>query len=165
MIRMDLYLSIAGIGLSVCTVTAGFYGMNLVHGFEESPTAFGTVVFGSTAAGMMIGAGCLSYISGFAMRRRTVQRLDEITMIDNALSHLNSIDYALKFMVSKDKVLSKAEFTERIKESQGTRINDEEAELLFNALDVSKDGMLYTDDFQAFAHLEIDSKSRFVKPN
>ncbi len=161
---LDLYLSIAGIGLGASTMVAGYYGMNLIHGLEESPTAFTTVVVSTTAVGMLIGAGCVSYISGFAMRRRTMKKLDEITMIDDALSHLNSMDYVVKYMVSKNKVLNKTEFTKKIKESQPTsNVNDEEADLLFNAFDVSKDGMLYIDDLQAFAHLDIHSKSRYDK--
>ena len=162
MLRMNVYLSIAGIGIGTSTAVAGFYGMNLINGLEQSPTAFGTVLIGTTAVGMLIGAGCVSYISGFSMRQRTLERLNEIQLVDGALSHLSSIDYAMKFMVSKNQGMDKDEFSKRIKESQpSSDILDEETELLFNAFDVSKDGMLYVNDFQSFKHLDLDSGNRF----
>lgn len=159
MLRMNLYLSIAGIGIGTSTAVAGFYGMNLVSGLENSPTAFGYVVLTTTTVGMLIGAVCISYISGPSMRKRTFNKLREFTLIDAALSHMNSIDYTMKYMVRNKKSMNKKEFANTLLESQPTtNIKDGEVDLLFTAFDITKDGRLYVDDFQSFSHLQVGSK-------
>lgn len=156
---MNVYLSIAGIGIGTSTAVAGFYGMNLVSGLEESPTAFANVIFITTSIGMIIGAGCVSYISGPSMRKRTLDKVKELTLINNSLSRMNAIDYAMKYMVQKNQSLNKEEFTKRIREIQpSSRIDNEEIDLLFNAFDVTKDDIIYIDDLQLIGHLKVDSK-------
>lgn len=150
MIRMNVYLSIAGIGIATSTAVAGFYGMNLVSGLEESPTAFQNVIFTTTVVGLFIGSTCVSYISGFSMKQRALKGIDQITLIDGALAHLHSIDYTMKYMVSKQQRIDKNEFTKLLEESNSAQmIQDGEIELLFNALDSTKDGILFTNDFQS----------------
>lgn len=159
MIRMNVYLSIAGIGIGTSTAVAGFYGMNLISGLEESPTAFANVIFITTSIGMLIGAGCVSYISGPSMRKRTLDKVKELTLINNSLSRMNAIDYAMKYMVQKNQSLNKEEFTKKIREIQpSSRIDNEEIDLLFNAFDITKDDIIYIDDLQLIGHLKVDSK-------
>ena len=162
MIRMNVYLSITGIGMGMSTAVAGFFGMNLISGLEESPIAFHYVVFTTTAMGILLGAGCVSYISGSSMRKRTLEGLNEITLIDGALSHMGSIDYAIKYMVNKSQGMSKENFRKRLEESQprGQEIDRQEVDLLFDAFDASKDGVLFTDDLTSFKHISIDSRKR-----
>ncbi len=150
MIRMNLYLSIAGIGIGTSTAVAGFYGMNLISGLEESPTAFLNVVFGTSVFGIFIGSACVSYISGFSMRNDTLSGINQITLLDGALTHLNSIDYAMKFMVSKQQHIDREKFTKLLSESNKVhQVQDEEIEMLFSALDATKDGILFTNDFRS----------------
>ena len=150
MIRMNVYLSIAGIGIATSTAVAGFYGMNLVSGLEESPTAFQNVIFTTTVVGLFIGSACVSYISGFSMKQRALKGIDQITLIDGALTHLYAIDYTMKYMVSKQHRIDKNEFTRLLAENNSSQmIHDGEIELLFNALDATKDGILFTNDFQS----------------
>lgn len=159
MLRMNLYLSIAGIGIGTSTAVAGFYGMNLISGLEESPNAFGYVVGTTTTLGMIIGAGCISYISGSSMRKRTLKRLNEITLIDGSLAHMTSIDYAIKYMVHKNQTMNKQEFEARLKECHSsTQLLKEEVDLLFHTLDVTKDGLIYTDDFERPTHGHVESE-------
>lgn len=156
---MNVYLSIAGIGIGTSTAVAGFYGMNLVSGLEESPTAFQNVIFTTSVFGLFIGSVCVSYISGFSMKQRALKGIDQITLIDGALNHLNSIDYAMKYMVSKQHRIDKNEFTKLLAESNSTQvIQDGEVEMLFNALDATKDGILFTNDFQSMIFEKKKSK-------
>jgi len=62
LISMNLYLALVGLGLGIGTTVAGFFGMNLISGLEESPTAFSTVIFLTTVAGAGVSGACASYV-------------------------------------------------------------------------------------------------------
>jgi hypothetical protein len=97
------------------------------------------------------------------MQRRTMERLNEIMAIDGALSHMSAIDYAVKYMVMKNKSMGKDEFAKRLAESQlssSQLITENEIDLLFDAFDSSKDGKLFLDDFQSHTHINMESKGR-----
>lgn len=137
--------------------------MNLISGLEDSSIAFGLTVVSTSVAGIFIGVGCISYISGSSMQRRTMERLNEIMAIDGALSHMSAIDYAVKYMVMKNKSMGKDEFAKRLAESQlssSQLITENEIDLLFDAFDSSKDGKLFLDDFQSHTHINMESKGR-----
>ena len=114
-VTMNLYLSITGISIAMLTAVAGFYGMNLTHGYEHAPqTMFYNVVSFSTIGGVLFGVGCVHYIrSGFDFSldgsltgnsyRRRSERLREIDTIDNALNHTSmaALDYTLKYLATQ----------------------------------------------------------------
>lgn len=91
MIRMNLYLSIAGVSLgfgtgkirkqadatiiafmfaqcmflmTFCLAVAGFFGMNLISGLEEAPGVFEMVILSSCLFGGGFMGGCVSYLEG-----------------------------------------------------------------------------------------------------
>lgn len=68
MVRMNVTISIATLSLCFGTTVAGFYGMNVVNGFEDSTTAFSTIVTCSSLAGIAVGAGSMNYLSGRTMQ-------------------------------------------------------------------------------------------------
>ena len=157
MIRINVYLSISGIGLATSTTVAGFYGMNLINGFENSPTAFNNVIMSTSIAGIIMLAGCMSYISGTSMQRRAMRRLDEIETINGALSDMAALDYVVKFMRDKNKPMNKAEFRRKVHECRdGGDLNEKEVDFLFRILDVSKDGFLYHDDLLVMENINRD---------
>ncbi len=153
MLRMNLNLSIAGVGIGTATAAAGYFGMNLVSGLEESATAFGAVVVGTTAFGVLFGAGCISYISGGANQRRTMERLQEIMTIEGALDNMGALDYTMRSLVETktDEIMDRTSFHNKMLESEEVplQISEEEIDLLFDSLDVSNDGTLTVDDFRA----------------
>jgi magnesium transporter len=154
MLRMNLYLSMAGVSIASSTAVAGFYGMNLINGLEDSPTAFWNVVSVTSFMGAMIGIGCLSYLRGTSNTARTLERLREIEVIDGALSppKMRALDYTMKILAENKSSMTKDEFREKMLASrQVDEISGNEIDLLFDALDISKDGKLNTDDFRIFA--------------
>lgn len=153
MLRMNLYLSIAGVSIASSTAVAGFYGMNLINGLEESPTAFWNVVSVTSMSGAMLGVGCLSYLGGTASTARTLERLREIEVIDKALSpsKMLALDYTMKILAESKVSMEKDDFREKmIASRQLDDISDQEINLLFDALDISKDGKLNTEDFRMY---------------
>lgn len=154
MIHMNVYLSIAGISLGGGTAVAGFYGMNVPNGLEQSTTAFQSITSATALGGIILGIGCVYYISGGASRKRTIRRVHEIEIIDGALSKMNALDYAMKCLVEKDKPMTKDDFRKRMNEcKQYESIKDDEVDLLFNSLDGTQDGFLYRDDFSSLADI------------
>jgi len=156
MIRMNLYLSIGAVGIASSTATAGYFGMNLTHGFEESPTAFWNVVGGTTFTGLLFVAGCAAYIHGTASNSRTMARLREIEVLDGVLSptKMGALDYTMKILAEKKIAMNKIEFQDSMVDSkQFEIISEKEVDLLFGALDISKDGLLSTSDFRTMAYL------------
>lgn len=103
MIRMNVSLAIVGVGLAVGTTTAGFFGMNLISGLEDSPTAFNTVVVSTSITSLAVVFGCTSYLSGSRMRERAMQRIKEIDTLSGALGDMSSLDYAIKTMINEDR--------------------------------------------------------------
>ncbi|KAL7551553.1 hypothetical protein ACHAWF_014743 [Thalassiosira exigua] len=116
MIRMDVYLGIVGMGLGICTTTAGFYGMNLVHGLEESSTAFFSIVAASSVVSLATMAGCLSYLSSRSLKRAAIHRAAEIESISCALDNMTSVDYAVKTMMLSGLAMDKDDFADRLAE-------------------------------------------------
>ncbi len=64
MIRMNLYLSMGGISLAFGTAVAGFFGMNVINGMEQSEGIFEAIVLGSTLTGGVFLGACASYVDG-----------------------------------------------------------------------------------------------------
>ena len=64
MIRMNLYLSIGGISLGFGTAVAGFFGMNVVHGYEEASGIFEAIVLSSCLFGGGFMGACFTYLEG-----------------------------------------------------------------------------------------------------
>lgn len=154
MLRMNLYLSVTGVGIASSTAVAGFYGMNLVNGLEGSPTAFWNIVSGTSITGAMFVVGCLFYLRGTSNTARTLERLREIEVIDGALSpsKMMALDYTMKILAENKSSMTKDEFREKMLASrQLDEISEKEINLLFDALDISKDGKLNTEDFRIFA--------------
>ena len=103
MIRMNVSLAIVGVGLAVGTTTAGFFGMNLISGLEDSPTAFNTVALSTSITSLAVVFGCANYLSGSRMRARAMQRIKEIDTLSGALGDMSSLDYAIKTMINEDR--------------------------------------------------------------
>jgi Mg2+ and Co2+ transporter CorA len=150
MIRMNVNINIATLSLCLGTTVAGFYGMNVVNGLEQSTTAFSTIVMCSSVAGMAVGAGSLNYLSGRSMQIRAAQRLKEIETLSGALSDMGALDYAIKSAIDQGMPLCKDDFRAKLRQArQSGEVTDREADLLFHALDTVKDGMLNQEDFDA----------------
>jgi hypothetical protein len=110
MVRMHVHLGITGLSLGLSTAVAGLFGMNVVNGFESSPTAFSSVVLGSGFGGIIISAGCLSFLSGRGMLKRAEQRLEEMESLTEALPDMTALDHALKSTIEKGQPIDKSQF-------------------------------------------------------
>lgn len=149
LIRMNLYLALVGLSLGIGTTIAGFFGMNLISGLEDSPVAFSNVVMLTSVTGISVAAICSSYVSGRTMQSRARRRLDEIDVLTRALSDMPALDFTVKTLVEREEPTTKEEFRMKLKQARLSRkVTEKEVDLLFNALDFNKDGVLFRDDFE-----------------
>lgn len=149
-IRMNLYLTMAGISLAFGTTIAGFFGMNLVNGLENHPTAFQFVVVSSTILGAGIMGACLSYIGGSRTRADTAETMRQLEIVERALSNMPALDYSLNTMAFEGETINREAFRKHIYASDPTNMRDSEIEFLFGLLDVSKDNKIDKNDFRPF---------------
>ena len=62
---------------------------------------------------------------------------------------MSALDFTVKSMLEKRAPMSKEEFRMRLKQArQSRKVTETEVDLLFDAMDVQKDGALFRDDFR-----------------
>jgi magnesium transporter len=148
MVRMNVHLAIAGLSIAFSTALAGFFGMNVVHGLEQSTTAFGTIVLLSSSGSLLISIGCLNFLSGRTMRQLAEKRLQEIETLTSALSDMPALDHTFKTTVEKGQSLDKTSFAALLRYARHSKkASIEELDLLFDVFDKIKDEKLTSEDF------------------
>lgn len=153
MITIDVYLGIVGVGLGVSTTVAGFVGMNMLNGYEESSVAFFNTVAGTSLVSLLTVFGCTRYLSGNRLKKAARHRAVEIESIEGALADMTAVDYAVKtMMLNNNTGMDKHEFAKQIAYAKGKPFADikdnGEVNKLFELLDATKDGIIDKDDFQ-----------------
>ena len=136
MVRMNVHLGIVGLSIAFSTAAAGFFGMNLVSGLEQSATAFGTVVLCSSMGSLLISLGCFNFLSGHRARVRAAKRLEEIETLTNALSDMCALDHTFKVMAERGQSIDKDRFRIMLKNARQTKqASANEVDLLFSVFD------------------------------
>ncbi|KAL7551973.1 hypothetical protein ACHAWF_015187 [Thalassiosira exigua] len=147
MIRMNLYLTVGGISMAFGPAVAGFFGMNVVNGWEEAEGAFEAVVLGSCLFGGGFVGGCYSYLNGSGMKARTLNNLNEIEIMNRALGDMSALDHSFELMLNEKEPLTKEKFREKNFASQPEGIRDAEVDFLFELLDYSNNAVIDKEDF------------------
>jgi len=149
LVRMNVHITIVGVSTGIITTIAGLFGMNLVSGIEESPTAFALVTGGSTIFALMVAGFYLSFIRQGAMQQKAAERMAENETLSDALSDTAALDYVVKEMMQGKKSLSKTDLYQLMLESRRSHsVTTEEIDLLFDVLDTHKDDQLSSKDFR-----------------
>jgi magnesium transporter len=148
LVRMNVNLGIVGVSTGVTTAITGLFGMNLIHGFEQSQLAFGVVVSGSATVAVIVAHAFFSFIRGPSMQRRAEERLAEIETFVNALSDMGAVDYTLKRLMNGSGRMNKETFKTLLNDARtSNQASDAEIDLLFRVLDTNKDNELTWRDF------------------
>merc|ERR1719430_1299406 len=138
MLRMSLVMEMGALALGSGAVVGGLFGMNLVSGLENHPTAFYITLSG--VAVMMTGI-----FAGFATNYRKL-RIDTSTAhsfktLKNFFTYVDDLEY-----IVKKKKLNEREFKDALHQVTGLKITDEESEFIFKMFDANKDGMINTEE-------------------
>jgi len=137
MIRMSLFMEMGTLSLASGAVVAGVFGMNLTHGFEESPIAFYVSSCGMAAL-------MLSVFGGVAFKYARLvadtSRAHSFKALKNFFYYVDELDRIVE--AKGNETFSKSEFKEVLCRLTGTKVTDEEADFIFKMFDVDKDGQL-----------------------
>merc|ERR1712135_240026 len=111
MIRMSLFMEMGTLSLASGAVVAGVFGMNLTHGFEESPIAF-----------------------KYARLVADTSRAHSFKALKNFFYYVDELDRIVE--AKGNETFSKSEFKEVLCRLTGTKVTDEEADFIFKMFDV-----------------------------
>jgi len=103
-LRTELNLSIAALGLTVPTIVGGMWGMNLIHGYEEAPAEmFWQVAFGGIGLGAGLSLGILVFISGATPwdRAHANKSIDTMKAYGHILKDIGALDRSLQAVLRK----------------------------------------------------------------
>ena len=105
MIRMNLYLSMGAISMGFGTAVAGFFGMNVINGLEDADGIFNIIVASSCMVGFAFTVACYSYIDGSRTKKRTIEKLHEIEIMNRALGDMPAVSTSVTSMLPLSIVL------------------------------------------------------------
>eukprot|EP00536_Pseudo-nitzschia_multiseries_P007428 jgi/Psemu1/287114/fgenesh1_pg.175_\ len=162
LIRMNLDLAILATATGITTAFSGFFGMNMVNGYEESHTAFLVVSAASAVTAVTVATFFRRMVSRNVIQQRAEQRMGEIRTMSNALSDMSALDYTVKKMIRGER-MDKDEFKEQLTTARHSKkCTDNEIELLFNVLNTQKNDVLDRDDFMNGDEVDDDSTSHRI---
>jgi len=147
LIRINLDLTVLATATAITTAFSGTFGMNLLHGYEESPTAFLVVSATSVMAAATVAYYFRRRVSRNVIQQRAKQRIGEIRTMSNALSDMSALDFTVKKLM-RGKSMDKDQFREQLTKARNSKkCTNGEIDLLFNILNTQKNDVLDKDDF------------------
>ena len=135
---------------------AGFFGMNLLSGYESTPQLFETVVLVATLSSGVVATLCLGFLRGSPWRQQAaVRRMRETERLTRALRILSTMDQSMKVLLEESERagddsggVSREQFRAMLLQEEDT-VSLEDADALFNIFDRIEDGSLTAKDFQS----------------
>ena len=96
------------------------------------------------------------------MQKRTNERLKQIETLTGALSDMPALDFTVKMLMERDTPMTKEEFRARLQQARLSRkVTQDEVDLLFETMDIQKDGVLFRDDFKSIKKVSETHERRF----
>ncbi|BBN11788.1 magnesium transporter [Marchantia polymorpha subsp. ruderalis] len=163
-IRMNLYISISTLSISLATLPAAFFGMNLVSGFEDHPTLFYTIVACASVAPLAL---CTGILVGFRLWPKVVdkRRAQDLAGLRDLLQHLDSIDDIIQSVAREvaGKALTRKEFQDVLRSHPSSRfMRQKELDLIFRMFDTNRNGLLEVDEWNSQTSTDSESPNSRV---
>lgn len=152
MMKVNVHMAMAGCGLSMATVWAGLFGMNLVSGLEDDPSAFIYVSGAALSCTIMIYALSVKWLEG----RPDYQRTYDSKQLSSIMHKLGDIQ---DIVLARDlHSLNKEQFAALLTTATERVIPECDINLLFREFDRDGDGVLTDREIKRFLS---DCHSRF----
>ena len=90
---------------------------------------------------------CYSYLEGTKTHTKTIENLNQIEVLNRALSDLPALDYSFELMLKEKEPLTREKFREKVFASEPENMRESEIDFLFDLLDYSKNNVIDKDDF------------------
>ncbi|KAG0592720.1 hypothetical protein M758_1G268200 [Ceratodon purpureus] len=149
-IQMDVLFSLGTLSISVAALIAGYFGMNLPHGWEENSSAFWWVVFGSMGTTFALGT-FLVFVVRVWPRVIDRRRARELAGLRDLLQHLDDIDDIFQAVAREvaGRAVTPKEF-KKILHSHPTAkfMRQRELDIMFRMFDTDRDGVLRDSEFE-----------------
>lgn len=152
-ITMNLYLSMATVTMSLATVPASYFGMNLRSGIEDHPNMFYWVL-GTTS---LLSLSCFVGLI-FALRVvptfKDARRAQDLSALRDLLQHMDAIDDIFQSVAGKGEGsrMTREQFEQILKAHSTTQfIRKRELDLIFRMFDGNRDRVLETSEWNALS--------------
>ncbi|KAH7447659.1 hypothetical protein KP509_01G115600 [Ceratopteris richardii] len=160
-ITMNLYISMATVTLSLATVPASFFGMNLASGIEGHPNMFYWVMGTTSAFALTCFIGLI-----FALRVvptfKDKKRAQDLAALRDLLQHMDTIDDIVQLVAGTggDKKMSRGQFEEILKAHSSTQfIRKRELDLIFKMFDRDQNRTLETSEWNALSQKQTKQRA------
>jgi len=132
--RLELVLSMSGLGVGTCAAVSGFFGMNLLSGLENVPGLFALVCFSSVIVSSAIIATCWRRFRSVSRDQRS--RLYDVQALKHVLGDLDKIAILLRNRppLPRDRVSMQAELREVLADSNLQPMSNRQLGLLYSIL-------------------------------
>jgi len=148
MLKLSIYLGISSLCFASSTVVAGFFGMNLVSGLEESASAFRDVILMTSVSGGVMFLSCAYLVSAHRFSKLSREKLEETEIITGLLRHLYVLDYVIR-NCDENVTLNKDELKKKL--GAVSDMKEKEFEVLFKALDRNEDNLIQYNEYMSKA--------------
>jgi len=140
MLRISIQIGMLSVSLGLGTTITGYFGANLINGYENSPTAFyflGMFSFGAIVTLYQILSRGVS---------TSVPRTLEGEHADSIFQHLDEIQQILAVARSRLQTgarhLSRDELKAMLRKIAGVNIDEEDLDIIYDTFDLNKDGLV-----------------------
>jgi len=164
LIRINLHLTMGGVGLALATTVAGIFGMNLVSGLEEHPAAFAAVVGVSGAMGASVYFGTWAHLErstkGGGSRQGGPHRAQALQAV---FQNVDDVQSVLMRCARTEGKLTRGNLTARLQTEnvqlpqvflEGKNAPEDVADLVLDVWDTSGDGVVVIGDGEHLGELD-----------
>jgi magnesium transporter len=132
LITLDVEMSMRSIGLGLCTVMAGFFGMNLHNGAEQfHPLAFYTICGG-------IGFSAFSYYSKMLRElnsmRASLSRKDDLFAWKGIFENMSAVERVIQNNMSSHEIIPVRQVENELRQLIGHEVSPREAQIVHTIL-------------------------------
>jgi hypothetical protein len=155
LIRINLHLTMGGVGLALATTVAGIFGMNLVSGLEEHPAAFAAVVGVSGAMGASVYFGTWAHLDRSTKRGLGQGGPHRAQALQAVFQNVDDVQSVLMRCARTEGKLTRGNLAARLKTEnvqlpqiflEGKNAPEDVADLVLDVWDTSGDGVVVLGD-------------------
>ncbi|KAI5084774.1 hypothetical protein GOP47_0000943 [Adiantum capillus-veneris] len=143
-ITMNLYISIATVTLSLATVPASYFGMNLMSGIEDHPSMFYWVMGATSALAFTCFIGLIFFLR-VVPTFKDKRRAQDLAALRDLLQHMDAIDDIFQTIAGKGESsrMTREHFEQILKAHSSTQfVRKRELDLIFRMFDGNRNRML-----------------------
>lgn len=149
-ITMNLYISIATVTLSLATLPASYFGMNLTSGIEEHPHMFYWVMGTTSALAFTCFVGLIFFLR-VVPTFKDKRRAQDLAALRDLLQHMDAIDDIFQSISGKageGSRMTRDQFEQILKAHSSTQfIRKRELDLIFRMFDGNRNRLLETNEW------------------